>query len=174
MTGASMDIEQFLEMQAAERGAAANTIEAYRRDLGHFAQFVARLGNDLRAATPQHLSAYARQLAIEGLAPSSRARRLSAVRQLYKFLTAEAHVAEDPAHNLTGPKLARGLPKTLSVAEVDRLLDAAQRLAETASGPDRRRALRLACLVEMLYATGMRASELVSLPAGSSKATSAC
>ena len=160
----STDIGHYLEMQAAERGAAGNTIEAYRRDLQHLAHFLEHIGRPLRAATPQDLSAYARALATEGLAPSSRARRLSAVRQLYKFLTAEGHIAEDPAHGLTAPKLNRPLPRTLSVAEVDRLLDTAKAQVDGTIGRDRVRALRLHCLIEMLYATGMRASELVSLP----------
>ena len=161
---AATDIGQFLEMQAAERGAALNTIEAYRRDLQHLALFLERTGVALRTATPQGLAGYARALAAEGLAPSSRARRLSAVRQLYKFLTGEGHIAEDPAHGLSAPKLNRPLPRTLSVAEVDRLLDTAKSQVEGTSGRDRVRALRLNCLIEMLYATGMRVSELVSLP----------
>lgn len=164
MTESSADIAQFLDMQAAERGASANTLDAYRRDLQHFARFVDGREAELRDVTPQDLSAYARSLAEEGLAPASRARRLSAVRQLYKFLTAEGHVDEDPAHGLTGPKLSRPLPKTLSVAEVDRLLEKAGRMVEGTTGRDRFRALRLHCLIEMLYATGMRVSELVSLP----------
>ena len=163
---ASADIDQFLEMQAAERGAAGNTIEAYRRDLQHLAQFLDRLGRPLRAAVPPDLAAYTRALTLEGLAPASRARRLSAVRQLYKFLTAEGHIVDDPAHGLSGPKLKRPLPRTLSVAEVDRLLDTAKAQVDGTTGRDRVRALRLHCLIEMLYATGMRASELVSLPRG--------
>jgi integrase/recombinase XerD len=158
------DIDLYLEMQSAERGASQNTLDAYRRDLEHLACFFAAEGIVPRAATPQHLSAYARSLAVEGLAPSSRARRLSAVRQLYKFLTNEGQIAEDPAHGLVAPKLSRPLPKTLSVAEVDRLLTTAQAQIDGTKGRDRVRALRLHCLIEMLYATGMRASELVSLP----------
>ena len=99
-----------------------------------------------------------------GLSASSRARGLSAVRQLYKFLLAEGHVAADPTHGHAGPRKQRPLPKTLSVAEVDRLIGAAARRAETGEGIEHLRALRLHCLIEMLYATGMRVSELVSLP----------
>jgi len=164
MTDASTDIGQFLDMQAAERGASTNTLDAYRRDLQHFAHYIDGRDLDLRDATPQDLGAYARTLAEEGLAPSSRARRLSAVRQLYKFLTAEGHIDEDPAHGLSGPRLHRPLPRTLTVAEVDRLLDKAGRMVDGTTGRDRFRALRLHCLIEMLYATGMRVSELVSLP----------
>ncbi len=158
------DIGQFLEMQAAERGASQNTIDAYRRDLDHAESFMRRAGKALREAAPADLAAYAQALATEGLAPASRARRLSAVRQLFKFLVAEGHINEDPAYNLSGPKLSRPLPKTLSVAEVDRLLErAGVRIAGTV-GRERARAVRLNCLIEMLYATGMRVSELVGLP----------
>ena len=164
MTNTTVDIAQFLEMQAAERGAAANTIEAYRRDLEHFARHLEHTGWPLREAKPAVIAGYAKVLATEGLAPSSRARRLSAIRQLYKFLVAEGHVADDPAARLSGPKIGRALPRTLSVTEVDRLLARAQARIEGTVGRERVRALRLHCLVELLYATGMRVSELVSLP----------
>lgn len=164
MANARADIDLFLEMQTAERGAAVNTVDAYRRDLEHFAGHLERCGRGLRAALAADISGYAKVLAAEGLSPATRARRLSAVRQLYKFLTAEGLVAEDPAARQTGPKLARALPRTMSVAEVDRLIETARRRIEGTSGRDRLRALRLHCLVEMLYATGMRVSELVSLP----------
>ena len=99
-----------------------------------------------------------------GLSAASRARGLSAVRQLYKFLLAEGHVGADPTHGQSGPRKQRPLPKTLSVAEVDRLIGAAAARAQTGDGIEHLRALRLHCLIEMLYATGMRVSELVSLP----------
>src|SRR5262245_7157987 len=164
MDSATTDIAQFLEMQAAERGAAANTIEAYRRDLWHFVLHLECRGRALRQALPADIAGYMRALANEGLATSSRARRLSSVRQLYKFLVAEGHVAEDPAARQSGPKIARALPRTLSVAEVDRLLETARARIEGTTGRERVRALRLHCLIELLYATGMRVSELVSLP----------
>lgn len=164
MVSARADIDLFLEMQTAERGAAANTVDAYRRDLEQFAAHLERLGRPLRAAVPADIAAYARSLAAEGLSPATRARRLSAVRQLYKFLTGEGLVAEDPAARQTGPKIARALPRTLSVAEVDRLIETARRRIDGTSGRERVRALRLHCLIELLYATGMRVSELVSLP----------
>ena len=156
--------EAFLDMLAAERGAAANTIAAYRRDLEHFAEFLAARETALEQTAPADLVAYLRAASAEGLAPASRARRLSALRQLYKFLSSEGFVADDPAAGLAGPRGRRALPKTLSVAEVDRLIAAARRRTEGAHGRERVRALRLYCLVEMLYATGMRVSELVSLP----------
>ena len=163
-THAADDIGQFLEMLAAERGAAANTIEAYRRDLQHFAAVLDHANVGLREARPPDISRFARVLAEEGLAPASRARKLSAVRQLYKFLVSEGAVTEDPACNQQGPKLKRALPRTLSVAEVDRLLEKSRVRIDGLVGRERVRALRLHCLVEMLYATGMRVSELVSLP----------
>ncbi len=160
---ADADIAGFLEMMAAERGAAQNTIEAYRRDLDDFTGFLERRGIALRSASAAALAQYAQGLAAEGLAPASRARRVSAVRQLYKFLAAEGQITEDPAVRLSGPRQARSLPKTLSVAEVERLIAQARAQADAAQGVELARALRLHCLIEMLYATGMRVSELVSL-----------
>jgi integrase/recombinase XerD len=164
MEEAAAHIESFLAMQAAERGAAANTIEAYRRDLDNFSDFLRRRDVALIAATPLDVSDYFKEEAAAGLKPASRARRLSAVRQLYKFLVAEGVAASDPTTGHVAPRRQRALPRTLNVAEVDRLIGAAAKRAETATAPDRRRALRLHCLIEMLYATGMRVSELVSLP----------
>ncbi len=151
-------------MLSAERGAAANTIEAYRRDLDDFSAFLLRRGTALDAATKTDISAYLTEASASGLKAASRARRLSAVRQLYKFLVAEGHVDTDPTHGHAGPRKERALPKTLNVAEVDRLIAVAARRAQAAAGPERVRAVRLHCLLEMLYATGMRVSELVSLP----------
>jgi len=164
MSREARHIEAFLEMLSAERGAAANTIDAYRRDLQDFGAFLHRRGLSLGAAAAADISAYVKAASDAGLKPASRARRLSAVRQLYKFLVAEGHVASDPVHGHTGPKKERALPRTLNVAEVDRLIAAAARRADTAEGRERARAVRLHCLMEMLYATGMRVSELVSLP----------
>ncbi len=164
MSQEARSIETFLEMLSAERGAAGNTIEAYRRDLQDFAAFLHRRGTALDAATKADISAYFAAASAAGLKPASRARRLSAVRQLYKFLLAEGHLGNDPTHGHSGPKKERALPKTLNVAEVDRLISAAAARAETAQGSERMRAVRLHCLLEMLYATGMRVSELVSLP----------
>ena len=160
------DIASYLEMLAAERGASGNTIEAYRRDLEQYARHLDLDGVALREASPRDVADYARALAEEGLAPASRARKLSAVRQLYKFLVAEGSIAEDPSARMSGPKLARSLPRTLSVAEVDKLLEQARLRIGGLTGRERARALRLHCLVEMLYATGMRVSELVGLPRG--------
>ena len=154
--GERRHIEAFLEMLTAERGAAANTLQAYRRDLDEFLAFLERRGRRFSEAVPADIGAYLRALSESGLAPASRARRLSAVRQLYKFLVGEGIVAEDPAHGLAGPKARRTLPKTLSVVEVDRLIEAARRRTETTKGRERVRALRLHALIETLYATGLR------------------
>jgi integrase/recombinase XerD len=164
MVEASAHIETFLAMLSAERGAASNTIEAYRRDLGDFGQFLSRRNVALAAAATEDVSDYFRDAAAAGLKPASRARRLSAVRQLYKFLLAEGVTMNDPTLGHAAPRKHRALPKTLNVAEVDRLIGAASQRVEAATGSDRRRALRLHCLLEMLYATGMRVSELMSLP----------
>ncbi len=164
MSEATPNIEAFLEMLSAERGAAQNTIEAYRRDLQDFVAFLERRQTPLDAAARADVAAYLAAASAAGLKPASRARRLSAVRQLYKFLLAEGHVAADPTDGHAGPRKERALPKTLNVAEVDHLISAAARRAEAATGAERRRAVRLHCLLEMLYATGMRVSELVSLP----------
>jgi integrase/recombinase XerD len=157
-------LKSFLEMMAAERGAADNTLQAYRRDLEDFLGFLERAETSLDEAEAADIGAYLRALSETGMAPTSRARRLSAVRQLFKFLTAEGVVEEDPSLGLTGPKKGQAIPKTLSMAEVDRLIEVARRRTDTTRGRDRVRALRLHALIEMLYATGMRVTELVTLP----------
>jgi integrase/recombinase XerD len=157
-------LEAFLEMLAAERGAAQNTLQAYRRDLDDFLGFLERRAKSLAAAAPAEIGAYLRALSESGLAPASRARRLSAIRQLFKFLVGEGVITEDPVVGFAGPKQGRPLPKTLSVAEVDRLIEAARRRTDVTRGRDRVRALRLHALIETLYATGLRVTELVTLP----------
>lgn len=157
-------IDAFIEMLAAERGAAANTLEAYRRDLEDYGAFLASTGKTITGARASDVAGYLRDLAEKGLAASSRARRLSALRQLYKFLLAEGHIDEDPVVGIQGPKTGQALPKTLSVTEVDRLIAAAKARIESTTGRERYAAVRLYCLLEVLYATGMRVSELVSLP----------
>jgi len=173
---AGNELEMFLDMIAAERGAAANTLAAYRRDLVDFLGFVARNGLAPGSVAPDDISRYLSEIAQAGLATPSRARRLSAIRQFFRFLTAEEMISEDPSLAHAGPKRQRPLPKTLSIDEVDRLIEAAQQRrgallpppgAPPSDGtPSRRlhRAVRLACLIELLYATGLRVSELVSLP----------
>lgn len=157
-------VTAFLEMMTAEKGAAANTLDAYRRDLADFMGFLDRTGVAFAGARNADISRYLQELSVAGLKPASRARRLSAVRQLYKFLEAEGVVAESPVEGIAAPGKKRALPKTLSVDEVDRLLQATSQAIEGLSGRDLVRAVRHHCLLEMLYATGMRVSELVSLP----------
>lgn len=157
-------VEGFLEMLAAERGAARNTTDAYRRDLGDYCAFLSGRGVAAAAASRHDISAYLKGLSEAGLATASRARRLSAIRQFYKFLLHDDVIDEDPTRNVSGPKSERALPRTLGVAEVEHLLAVAERATRETSGRDRVRALRLYALLEMLYATGMRVSELVSLP----------
>jgi integrase/recombinase XerD len=151
-------------MMAAERGAAANTLDAYRRDLADFTGFLDQGSVAIADARKADISRYLAGLSVAGLKPASRARRLSAVRQLYRFLEAEGVVAESPVAGIAAPGKARALPKTLSVDEVDRLIAAASDAVTGLSGRDLVRAVRHYCLLEMLYATGMRVSELVSLP----------
>ncbi len=157
-------VAAFLEMMAAEKGAARNTLEAYRRDLEDFVGHLDQQRVALDAATPRDISRYLKAVADQGLAATSRARRLSAIRQLYRFLIAEGGIETDPTTGFQGPRRERPLPKILSVAEVERLLDTAGRRIEGRTGRERLRALRLKALLEVLYATGMRVSELVALP----------
>ncbi len=157
-------IADFLGRMSAERGAAANTLDAYGRDLGEFTEYLDEDGLALDAVGPKDIAHYLRHLDDLGLAASSRARKLSAIRQLFRFLEAEGRIASNPAENVVAPVKGRTLPRTLNVAEVDRLLSTAHTRVSEVSGRDLLPALRLAALLELLYATGMRVSELVSLP----------
>lgn len=157
-------VAAFLEMMTAEKGAAANTLDAYRRDLDDYAAFLRQGGIAIAEAGKADVSRYMQALSAAGLKPASRARRLSAVRQLYRFLEAEGVVPESPVKGVAMPGRRRSLPKTLSVAEVDLLIETAARAVDGVRGRDLVRALRHHCLLEMLYATGLRVTELVSLP----------
>ncbi len=161
----------FLDMVAAERGGAANTLEAYSRDLDDLTGYLATRNRTVSTATTADLRAYLSALTDRGFAPSSVARRLSAIRQLYRFLCAEGHRKDDPAAIIEGPKHGRPLPKVLSVSEVDRLIAAARHAVDARKTPGvaRLRALRLMCLLELLYATGLRISELIALPASAAR-----
>ena len=151
-------------MLAAERGAARNTTDAYRRDLEDFAGFQAASERRLLTTQTRDIADYLKHASEHGLAATSRARRLSAIRQLFRFLAADGHIGKDPALGFAGPRKERSLPKTMSVAEVDRLLETARQRIDGSTGRDRIRTLRLHALLEVLYATGMRVTELVSLP----------
>lgn len=157
-------IQAFLEAQAAELDAAENTRLAYARDLTSFADWLERRGQDFDKADRADIEAYLIACDAEGLAQATRARRLSAIRQLYRFAFEEGWRADNPAIQIRGPGRRKSLPKTLSIDEVDRLIGAAQTLGK--SRDDR---LRNTCLMELLYATGMRVSELVSLPASAAR-----
>ncbi|MEL6063800.1 MULTISPECIES: tyrosine recombinase [unclassified Methylobacterium] len=159
------DVADYLDMLAAERGAGANTLAAYRRDLDDYLAYLARAGIDLDDVEAGTLRAFLADLETRGLKASSAARRLSCVRGFHRFLYAEGLAEADPSVAVSGPRRGRVLPKILSVAEVDRLLGVAQAAAgaEQAPGPARR-ARRMMCLLELLYATGLRVSELVALP----------
>jgi integrase/recombinase XerD len=159
----------YLDMLAAERGAGKNTLAAYGRDLADFAEHLAGAGRSIATASTEDLRAYLGELARRGMTAATVARRLSAIRQLYRFLYAEGQRKDDPAAVLEGPKRVRALPKTLTLSEVDRLLRVATICDPAAPLPVRLRTARLASLVEMLYATGLRVSELVALPASAAR-----
>ncbi len=159
-------IHLFLDMLAAEQGAGVNTLSAYRSDLDDLSGFIAHQGKSFITVGTQDLRDYLADIDTRGFKSSSVARRLSSMRHLFRFLLNERRRDDDPAAILSGPKRARGLPKVLSIADVDRLLTKARRLAEAPeqSPLQAYRAMRLCCLLEVLYATGLRVSELVALP----------
>ena len=159
-------IDLFLDMLAAEQGAGENTLSAYRRDLEDLGAFLKRAGQNFASASTQALRDYLADLDTRGFKSSSVARRLSSTRHLFRFLLNERIRTDDPAAILSGPKRGRPLPKVLSIADVDRLLTRARELMQAPgqSAAQQVRAARLHCLLEVLYATGLRVSELVSLP----------
>jgi len=159
MPGAAGWLERYLEAIQAERDAARNTLLSYHRDLTDLAAFLAVRGRDFADASRADIEAYLVDQTDRGMAQATRARRLSAIRQLYRFAFLEGWRTDDPAALIKGPKRERTLPGSLSEAEVDRLLAAAETLGQTPA--DR---LRDTCLMQVLYATGLRVSELVSLP----------
>jgi len=152
-------------MLAAERGAARNTLEAYRRDLDDYLGDLALKGVDPAAVQPEAVRAYLKGLGSRGFKAASAARRLSALRQFHKFLYLEGLSPLDPTTGAAGPKRGRTLPKTLSIDEVDRLLAAARAGERPEASPlERLRTERMNCLLELLYASGLRVSEVVALP----------
>lgn len=152
-------IALFLDMMAAERGASANTLDAYRRDLVDVAARLGAQGRHLEAAETADLEGVLAGFAADGLAASTAARRLSAIKRFYRFLLSDGVREDNPATPLRAPKQGRALPKVLSEADVDALFDAAARLP----GPS---GVRTRALMELLYAGGLRVTELVSLPLG--------
>jgi integrase/recombinase XerD len=153
-------IEAFLEMMSAERGAAANTLSAYARDLQDAAQFCTLQRQSLATAQAHHIEAYLRTLADAGLSARTAARRLSALKQFFRFALSDGLREDDPTARLEGPKLSPALPKTLTVAQVEALIEAASQEPGAAG-------LRNRAIVELLYGAGLRVSELVSLPLAS-------
>ncbi|MBC2883917.1 site-specific tyrosine recombinase XerD [Ochrobactrum sp. CM-21-5] len=162
---ASLAIENFLEMMSAERGAAENTLESYRRDLEAVAETLGQRSVNLTGADADDIRSALDAMAAQGFAATSQARRLSALRQFFQFLYSEGHRQDDPTGIVDAPKKQKPLPKIMSVDNVSRLLDRAALEANEATQPgDRIKTLRLHALLETLYATGLRVSELVGLP----------
>ena len=152
-------IECFLDMMSVERGASANTIEAYRRDLLAFARECLQARTSLPAATPAHVRQYVERLSEAAIKPASQSRKLSVLRQFYLFLFSENIRPDNPCTTIDSPRQPRPLPKVLSAAEALAILEAAR--AQDQNTPEGR---RLLCIVEMLYSSGLRVSELVTLP----------
>lgn len=167
----------FLDMIATERSASKNTLDAYRRDIEDYEEFLAGKKNDFTTAQTQTIRDYLSALAKRELAAASVARKLSAIRQLHRFLYTEGLRGDDPSSVLEGPRRGRPLPKIMTIDEVTKLLAAAhEQTAASADTKDatakRLRALRLAALLELLYASGLRVSELIALPASAARTKS--
>jgi integrase/recombinase XerD len=156
------EVEAFLEMLQAERGASRNTLAAYGGDLDNLQTFLARRKQKPATADTEALRAYLKSLDYVGMTPRTVARRLSVIRQFFRFLLAERLRDDDPAGTLDSPKLGRPLPKVLTRVEVDRLIESAQAKGGVDGG-------RMETLLEILYGSGLRVSELVALPAGSAE-----
>lgn len=156
MSGAGW-VEAFLEMMSVERASAKNTLTAYGKDLADAQAFLASRGNSLAQASVEDVEAYFNALSDRGLSPATAARRRAAVRQFYRFVLGEGWRADDPSRRVEAPKKGRPLPKVLSRDEVDRIIAAA-------SARDGGQGLRLGCMVELAYASGLRISELTALP----------
>ena len=150
-------VEAFLEMMSVERAAAKNTLTAYAKDLADAQGFLAARKSDLASASAEEIEAYFGALSDRGLSPATASRRRSAVRQFYRFVLGETWRSDDPSRRVDAPKRGRPLPKVLSREEVDRLIAAA-------GARDGARGARLACMVELIYASGLRVSELTALP----------
>ncbi len=156
---------------SAERGAAGNTLDAYQRDLFHYMEFLENRQNTITAANVTIIQQYLSELVASGMAPATQARHLSSIRQFHHFLFVEGVRKDNPCATLDSPKTGRSLPKVLSESEVNELLNRSETEATNTKGTISRKiqAARLHALLEMLYASGMRVSELVSLPFGAAK-----
>lgn len=155
-------IESFLDMMGAERGASTNTLSAYRRDLLDFVGALGKRSTTMARASREDIKTYLASLSKRGASAATQARRLSALRQFFGFLYSEGSRRDDPTNAVDAPKRGRGLPKVLSEEEVTRLLETAR-----SASKDPAECLRMACIVELLYASGLRVSELVTLPLSS-------
>jgi len=168
VAGENRLLEAFLEMMSAERGAAPNTLASYRRDLGDYARFLGARGSDVSRVSTVLVRAYLVDLDSRGFAATTAARRLSSIRQFHRFLFDEGVRGDDPSGTIEGPRRPARLPRVLGESEVEKLIEAAAAAAQRTDGSssERLRRLRLYALVELLYATGMRVSEMVALPRG--------
>src|SRR5690606_9427904 len=150
-------VEAFLEMMSVERAAARNTLVAYGKDLADASGFLAGKGRDFTTASAEDVEAYFADLGARGLSPATAARRRAAIRQLYRFVLGEGWRSDDPSRRVEAPRQGRPLPKVLSREEVERLIAAA-------AAKDGGEGARLACMIELIYAGGLRVSELTGLP----------
>lgn len=157
LTRSSRHITSFLQMMSVERGAANNTLDNYRRDLENLEDYLSRKSIRLETATTDDLRGYIKKLLDSGYAPRTSARRLSALKQFFKFMYGERIRTDDPAASLDSPKLGRPLPKFLTEEEVNRLLEEARSNSDAKS-------MRMCAMLEILYACGLRISELITLP----------
>ena len=165
-------LSAFLDMLAAERGAARNTKDAYRRDLADYIDHLARAGLDPAGVTTDGVRDYLAALDKRGMSSATVARRISAIRQFHKFLYVDRHRTDDPASALEGPRRVKSAPGVLSMAEVDRLLAVSREGLDDETRPlgERLRVARMYALLETVYATGLRVTELVSLPKSAARA----
>ena len=152
-------IDSFLNMLVAERGATVNTVSAYLNDISHFKKYLIEneIGSKIESCSKDSISNYIRYLSKNGLNPRTVTRRLSSLRQFFLFLQSENHRSDNPTNNVDGPRQIKSLPKLLSEEEVEQLFEQANQIV----GPE---GIRLVCLLEIVYATGLRVSELISLP----------
>jgi len=166
-------LEAFLEMMSAERGAAVNTLQSYERDLRDYANGLAQNGMSFASCGSPDIQRHLAGLSKQGFAASTQARHLSAIRQFHKFLFAEGIRSDNPCSTIDSPKQKKPLPKVMSMEDVDQLIGTAHALSTRSDLPPSQsiRNARMYCLIELLYATGMRVSELVSLPESSSRET---
>ena len=155
----SKHMEAFIEMMACERSASPNTLEAYQRDLLNFTNFLQKSGQEIEKATTESIRNYIALLAKSGISTSTIVRRISVLRQFFRFLISETIRSDNPISRIESPSAGRRLPRNLSEAEVEKILESCHQ-DKTFKG------IRLAALVELLYATGLRVTELVSLPMG--------